>query len=253
MYFEKYGSGQNVYVGFHGWSGDHRTFLLLVPYLPKNVAFYSADLPGNGKSPSPSRWTMKELVADIVEGLHSLQEPQISILGSCSGGLLSLFVAKNLLETTQSININRLILIDPFAYFPWYFNVFVAPAIGKVGKYAYYTTFANPIGRWITNLSLRRHRDEAASLTNSFSKVNHQVTYQYLKLLAQGGEAKQFEDITIPVVIIYGVKTFNGIRRSVQMWKEILPHVDSFELPGAGHLPIEENPAGLAETLFQSR
>lgn len=251
MYFVKYGSGQNVFVGFHGWSGDHRTFDPLVQYLPENVTFYSADLPGVGNSPAPKEETLKQFILNIVDGLYSLQASSMTILGSCSGGLLGLFVAKYLLEAGHKVSLNRLILIDPFAYFPWYFKVFVAPQIGKMGWYAYCTTFANPIGRWITNLSLRKRRTEETHLTNSFTKVNHRVTYKYLQLLAEGGTANQFNIVTTPVVILYGEKTFNVVRESVRQWQMILPIMSSYELKGTGHLPLMEAPNELAKILFQ--
>ncbi len=252
MYFEKYGSGENIFVGLHGWSGDHRTFFPLVKYLPDDTVFYSADLPGNGKSPALENLTLKRLVAEIAEGLRSLNQSSITMIGSCSGGLFALFVVKHLLETGQASLIKRLVIIDPFAYFPWYFSVFVAPQIGEIGWYAYYTTFANPIGRWMTNLSLRKHRADGAHLTNSFAEINHRVTHRYLQLLAEGGDAKQFRCITIPVVIVYGERTFSAVRKSLHHWKQILPQVSFLELKGAGHLPIEETPTELATILFHS-
>lgn len=252
MYFARYGSGQNVYVGFHGWSGDHRTFQPLIEYLPEAVTFYSADLPGNGKSPAPDSWTMTALVKSVVEGLASLPAKPITILGSCSGGLLALFVAKHLLETGQQKLLARLVLIDPFAYFPWYFNVFVSPRVGKIGWYAYCSTFANPIGRWMTNLSLKKHRTEDAHLTDSFAEVNHAVTYQYLKMLAEGGTAEQFSNVNIPVTIVYGEKTFGAVRESVRRWQKILPKLSCREIQGAAHLPIIEASEELAEITFQA-
>ena len=252
MYFAKYGSGENIFVGLHGWSGDHRTFFPLIKYLPENVTFYSADLPGNGNSPAPNEWTITQLVQEIATGIELLPNAPMTILGSCSGGLLGLFVAKYLLEKGQTKNLKRLVLIDPFAYFPWYFKVFIAPQMGKIGWYAYYTTFANPLGRLMTNLSLRQHRTEGTHLTDTFSKVNHEVTYRYLQLLSEGGSAEQFSVVTVPVTIVHGEKTFGAIRESLRRWQKILPSLSSHELAGTGHLPIVENPAGLAEILFKN-
>ena len=251
MYFAKYGSGKNVFVGLHGWSGDHRTFAPLVQYLSEDATFYSADLPGNGKSPLPEEFTLERVVSEIAEGLQSLNHLDMTIIGSCSGGLLGLFVVKRLLEMGQSRILKRLVIIDPFAYFPWYFKVFIAPKLGKIGWYAYYTAFANPIGRWMTNISLRKHRVEGAHLTDSFTGINHRVTYRYLQLLAEGGDAKQFSCINIPVVIVYGEKTFGAVRDSVPVWKAILPQSSCLELRGAAHLPIEETPIELAKLVFQ--
>lgn len=252
MYFEKYGSGENVFVGFHGWSGDHRTFHPILKYLPDNITFYSADLPGIGKSPAPKEWTIQHLVIEISQGLTSLKAPSVSIIGSCSGGLLALFVAKYLLESGMNTIIKRLVLIDPYAFFPWYFSVFVSPKMGKIGWYAYYTTFANPIGRWMTNLSLSNHRNEGVDLTESFSDVDHRTTYKYLQLLFEGGESEQFRQITIPVDIVYGENTFKAVFESVRQWKTILPIVTCHQLNKAGHLPIIETPKELIAVMLQT-
>lgn len=250
MYFAKHGTGENVFVGLHGWSGDHNTFSPLVKYIPDKAVFYSADLPGNGKSQALSNLTIENLAASIAEGIQSLSHTQVTILGSCSGGLFGLFAVKHLLEAGKPGIIKRIVMIDPYAYFPWYFSIFVSPQMGKVGWYAYYTTFANPIGRWMTNLSLSKHRAGDAHLTNSFAETNHRTTYRYLQLLAEGGGAKQFKCIPIPVVIVYGEKTFGAVRKSLSLWKDILPQVTFLELKGAGHLPIEEATADLANILF---
>ncbi len=252
MYFAKYGSGKNIFVGLHGWSGDHRTFSPLVEYLPQDATFYSFDLPGNGRSPALANLTLPNLVAEISKAILALNHVGITILGSCSGGLIGFFVVKHLLANGHSDIVSRLIVIDPFAYFPWYFSVFVAPQLGKIGWYAYYTTFANPLGRWMTNLSLRKHRTDGASLTNSFAAINHRITYRYLQLLAEGGSANQFSCLSIPVVIVYGEKTFSAVRNSLRQWKQILPRVSCIELSGAGHLPIEETPTELAKIVFPS-
>ena len=252
MYFAKYGSGENMFVGLHGWSGDHRTFSPLIQYLPEDAAFYSADLPGNGKSPALENLTLDNLVAEVAEALQALNQTDVTIIGSCSGGLFGLFVVKHLLEIGQASILKRLILIDPFAYFPWYFRVLIAPQMGAIGWYAYYTTFANPLGRWMTNLSLRKHRTEKANLTNSFAEINHRVTYRYLQLLAEGGSASQFSSVTIPVAIVYGERTFRAVRESIHYWKQILPQVSFFEIKGAGHLPLVETPTELAKILFQT-
>lgn len=252
MYFAKYGSGSEVIVGFHGWSGNHTTFDPLIEYLPAGVTFYSADLPGVGKSPLPTKWDIDEVTSIIAEAVLKETKSKITIIGSCSGGLLSLFVAKYLQEKNDGEKIKRLILIDPFASFPWYFKVFVAKQMGKIGWYAYCSTFANPIGRRLTNMSLKNHRAMETNLTRSFQDSDHRVTYNYLKMLYEAGRSEQFEGLQIPIDIVYGEKTFGAVKKSIRSWKKILTHCREIELKGAGHLPIEEATAQLAAILYQA-
>ena len=251
MHAVRYGTGKKIVIGIHGWSGDQSTYLPLIKYLPEDTTFISVDLPGCGKSAPPKGWNLKAVIEELTNWMHQLNEQEVTIIGNCSGGLLTLELTHNLIVNSPTRMVKRLIIIDPFAYFPWYFSVFVSPLMGNVGWYAYYTTFANPIGRWLTNLSLSKHRTEETDLTNSFSEVNHRVTHNYLKFLTEISEAKKYGVIDIPVDIVYGENTFGAVRKSLTIWKDVFPVNRTIELSGAGHLPIQENTADLARILFQ--
>jgi pimeloyl-ACP methyl ester carboxylesterase len=243
MFVKRFGQGERVFVGLHGWSGDHTTFAPVTHYLPADATLYSLDLPGCGQSPPPRGWTLAELAEEIAAGISNLDSRSITIIGNCSGAILALAALPRITE-----RVNRLVLIDPFAFAPWYFKLFVATPIGK---HAYYSTFANPIGRWITNLSLRRRRTRESDLTGSFRAVDHAVAYRYLQLLTAIDGIASFAWIRHPVDIVYGERTFGAIRRSVEMWRGVWPQARAFELAGAGHLPIEEAPEGLSRIIFQ--
>lgn len=244
MFIKTYGQGERIFFGLHGWSGDHTTFDPLAKYLPPDVMLLSADCPGYGKSPQPENWSLQSLAGELTEAVMQLPAA-VTLIGNCSGALLAL----SAMELNQSLNqrINRLVMIDPFAYLPWYFKLFVVPPFGR---YAYLSTFANPIGRWITNLSLKNHRTEQSDLTGSFSRVNHEVSYRYLELLATIDSIERWSGINHPVDIIFGERSFAAIKKSVEMWKAIWPHARAFELAGAGHLPIQESTEELSRIIF---
>ncbi|MBO0861278.1 MAG: alpha/beta fold hydrolase, partial [Chloracidobacterium sp.] len=183
MRVECYGSGSRVYFGLHGWSGDHTTFAPLAAYLPVGVALYSADLPGYGRSPAPRRWELAEIMDEIAGAISAINSP-VTVIGNCSGAVFALLAAER-----GAPNIERLILIDPFAYLPWYFKIFLNK---RIGRYAYYSTFANPVGRWLTNLSLSSHRTADTNLTESFVSVSHDVAYRYLALMGEIDDIGRF-------------------------------------------------------------
>ncbi|HEX9917834.1 MAG TPA: alpha/beta fold hydrolase, partial [Pyrinomonadaceae bacterium] len=153
MYVKRYGAGEReFYFGLHGWSGDHRTFAPLAAHIPAGASLYSADLPGCGRSLAPPTLTLETVTREIVEAVLDAVPPRapVTLIGNCSGAILGLLVAERI-----KARVGRLVLIDPFAYWPWYFRVFVARSFGR---YAYRSTFANPLGRWLTNQSLRNRR-----------------------------------------------------------------------------------------------
>ena len=243
MHLERYGSGSRLFFGLHGWSGDHRTFAPLREYLPDDCSLYSADLPGCGLSPSPAVWALPAITNEIVEAVSSVASPALTLIGNCSGALLGLLAAKQLASRFE-----RLVLIDPFAYWPWYFRVFVEPSFGR---YAYYSTFANPVGRWLANRSLKSKRAGEAHLTQSFSEVNHETVYRYLLLLTGIDGVEQFRELQMPIDIVYGGRTFGAVKESCEIWRAIWPQVRIHELDGAGHLPIEEATKQLSEIIFR--
>jgi pimeloyl-ACP methyl ester carboxylesterase len=241
MHVEYYGSGSRVYFGLHGWSGDHTTFAPLAAYLPAGVALYSADLPGYGRSPAPRRWELPEITDEIAGAIDAVDSP-VTVIGNCSGAVFALLAAERLAG-----RIERLVLIDPFAYLPRYFKIFLHK---HIGRYAYYSTFANPLGRWLTNLSLSRHRTADTNLTESFAAVSHDVAYRYLALMGELDDIAQFSRLSLPVDLIYGARTFGAIKESIHLWRGVWPHARCHELTGAGHLPIQEATRQLSEIVF---
>ncbi|MFN7993340.1 MAG: alpha/beta fold hydrolase [Bryobacteraceae bacterium] len=242
MFVKQYGSGQEVYFCLHGWSGDHRTFEPLVPFLPPQVRVYSADLPGCGSSAEPAEWNLASVTREIAEAFPA-SGVSFTVVGNCIGGLLGMRAA---LERPSAVG--RLVLIDAFAAWPWYFRIFTAPGWGK---YAYASTFANPLGRWITNGVLASRRSEQSNLTEGFASVRHDVALHYLEVLREIPSPAEFATLEIPVDLIFGARTFRAVRESAAVWRAMWPWARVWELPGAGHLPLREATTAVSEIVFQ--
>ncbi len=242
MFVERYGRGGEDYLALHGWGGDRRTFAPLAPFVPANASLYSADLPGCGDSPAPREWTVGAVVGEIVEAVRETGEARATLVGNCGGSVFAMLAAQELGD-----EVGRVVLIDPFAYLPRYFRLFIA---GDFGRHAYQATFANPLGRWLTNQSLRGRREGQSDLTASFAGVDHEVARRYLSLFAEAGDVECFRGFGVPVEIAHGEKTFGAVRRSLALWREVMPHARVRELRGAGHLPIEEATGQVADVVF---
>lgn len=248
MYVKRYGSGEReTYFGLHGWSGDHRTFAPLAARLPSHASLYSPDLPGCGASPARAAHTLTldSITDEIVAAIRHAAPPhaRVTLIGNCSGAILGLLAA-----TRIESQLERLVLVDPFAYWPWYFRVFVAKSFGR---YAYRTTFANRFGRWLTNESLRGRRAAGTDLTNSFDRIDHDVAQRYLALLSEVESIERFAGLRrVPIDIVYGERTFGAVKKSVALWQGIWPQARARVLEGAGHLPILEATGALCEIVF---
>lgn len=236
MHVEKIGDGDEHVLCLHGWGGGWRTFLPLKDDLP-NCTLWSVDLPGYGNSPPPARYDWAVIADAILEVAEQLPSP-LTLLGNCSGAAYGLMAA---LQRPQFFD--RLVLIDPFAFFPWYFKLLAAPTVGRL---FYATAFENRVGRWVTNARLAEHRRADTDLTASFEQLDHDVVYNYLRMLRAMPPYTVCAALKQPVTLIIGEHTFPAVRQSVQCWREVWPDMHLVELAGAGHLPIQEAPQQLA-------
>ena len=236
----KWGTGQAKFVGLHGWGGSHRTFVPMTNYLPDGVIVEAPDLPGCGQSSLPDRWRV-ETIAEMVSDSITF-ESGFTIIGNCTGGVIGAELARIKPDVVQ-----RLVMIDPFAYSPWYFALFLK---GKFGSVAYRTAFASRIGRFFTNMALVSKRDRDTDLTSSFERVDHDAVYSFLKMMGEHEGPSRYADLTLPIDIIIGEKTFKAVEKSATMLGQVWPHATLRVIEGAGHLPIEERSETVANAVF---
>lgn len=249
MFVSRCGHGPIAIAGVHGWSGDHRTFRPLLRDLPPEISFWSVDLPGCGRSPQPRNWTFSAIAGELAETLGSFGT-RVHVVGNCSGALLALGALKMIGGAAAARFTARFTMIDAFAFWPWYFRLFLAPGWGR---YAYASAFANPIGRAISNASLVRHRSASTNLTEGFTRVDHAVTYRYLQILAEVNSPEAFAGLHCPVDILWGENSFTAVKHSVPVWQSVFPEAKQQMLRGAGHLPILEATKQLQQILFEEK
>ena len=232
MHVERTGSGPRAMVGIHGWAGSRKTWRRIVSQVPESWSFYAIDLPGYGDSPRPSNLSLESVMDELGEFLGQVASDEVVLLGNCGGALLGIEAARRFPKA-----VDRVVMLDPFGYPPAYFTIFLA---GRFGRYAYYSTFANPIGRLLTNGALRGKRQQSTDLTQGFRDVDHELTLDYLRLMRPLADASRFAGMQVAVDVLYGEKTFKGVRASLPLWQSALPQARFFELAGAGHEPVKE-------------
>jgi pimeloyl-ACP methyl ester carboxylesterase len=235
VFVERYGTGAEVYFALHGWAADHTAFAPLAPYVPPRASLYAADLPGCGRSPAPREWSVAAITDEVAAAVMELDARDVTLVGNCAGALFALSTATRLQEHVQ-----RVVLVDAFAYMPRYFTLFVSEGFGRR---AYNATFANPFGRWLTNQALRARRDPEADLTAAFAAFDHEVARRYLALFAGAGGVAQFKDLHTSVEVVYGARSFGAVRRSAAQWCATLPRARAWRIAGARHTTMIETAA----------
>ena len=165
-----------------------------------------------------------------------------TLIGFCSGIGPALMLA-----ALEPDRINRVVMIDPFAFVPWYFRLFL---YGEFGRHAYATTFQTRAGRKITDWVLKRMQTSDADFTNAFVNLDHDVTMRYLQMLNRVDIHKRFKNLTMDMDILYGEHTFGAVRQAVEIYRSLLPQVKLKELRGVGHLPMIKGARQLAAFIF---
>lgn len=244
MYVKEYGSGERLFLCFHGWGGDHREFAPLARHAPSNACLLSVDLPGYGHSSAPAKWSLDAIITEAILILENRNVPPCTLVGFCSGAALALMFAARKPE-----GIKRVVMIDPFAFVPWYFRIFLS---GEFGRRAYATTFQTPIGRKITDWVLKRVQTADADFTNAFVSLDHEVTLRYLQLLSHIDIHRKFGNLKMDIDLLYGEHTFGAVRRSIEIYSTLLPQAKGRELRGVGHLPMIKGAGQLAEVIFET-
>lgn len=238
-----HGTRGHVFVGLHGWNGSQHTFAPLVERMPAHTRFICLDLPGYGESAPPPRWNLEAIAEQIVAAIDAeVGSARVSLVGSCSGGVVALFVAP-----LMAARLERFIFLEPFAFVPDYLRLFLKPV---AGRFFYYSAFGNPIGRWITNKALSGHRQDDTDMTDSFARGSLEVPLNYLHLFDTIPSPHDFAALPGRIELVYGEHTFDAIRQSVQTWSHIWPHARHAQIAGAGHLLLDEAADVVAGRVF---
>ncbi len=246
VYMHRYGDPDApvTMIGLHGWSGDHTTFAQIAPHLGPNDALLAVDMPGYGQSPDPPSWSMDVIAQILADAITEATEPgsPLTLVGTCSGAVVCLKLAPLLGD-----RLAHMVMVEPFAFMPWYFGIFLTPVLGR---FFYWTAFENPIGKWITNQSLKDNRTDDSDLSASFDQTRSTTTLGYLRLMDQMGDAHTHAGITrAPITLLHGSKTFAAVHQSVDIWSEVWPWATRHLLEGGGHLLLEEVPQKAAPLL----
>jgi pimeloyl-ACP methyl ester carboxylesterase len=234
-------------MGFHGFGGEHKkSFSRLFDYMPDDVSFYGVDLPGLGSSNEPKHWTydhVSELLAREVDRVSG-GEP-VTFVGSCSGTYHALEMALRRPDVPD-----RIAMVEPFAYFPWFFNLFMKPLFGRP---LYDLVFSSKLGQKATQMGLQRQGiANDYDVMGSYSKQSAANGYRYLQFYREceirGTDV--FRSIDTPMLLVHGYNTFNDVLKSIDIWSSLFDDVEIVALSDVGHQVTQEAPERLAAVLF---
>ncbi len=227
-------------VAIHGWIGGLETFSRLEASASGRWSLVCVDLPGfaDGRPPAD----VDEVVDAVIEQAERAAPPRV-LLGYCSGVHFGLLAA-----VRRPALFSRLVLVDAFARMPWYFRTFLVPVLGPI---AYYSTFANPLGRFVTNRAVNDAPAGATNLTAAFQQAPHAVARRYLRLLGGLRTLNAYAALRQPVDFFCGSRTFGAVAEGLDAWRRVLPQMRVHAIEGVGHGLLDEAPDEVLRILEQ--
>ncbi len=258
--YNEYGKENNQTILFiHGFGESRYTWRFITKPLAKKYHLVTIDLKGFGESPKTededySVYDQAKLIENFIKqkGLKNL-----TIVGRSFGGGVALVLALMQEKKMFKHNINRLILIDTMSYkqhLPSMMWLLQKPIIGYLGIHllsadtialeAYNFAFSND--KLIPKDSITQS-SKMMDLPNA--KYAYKQTVDYIIPDDIAKVEKEYKDIKIPTLIIWGKDDVSipyrfGIRlhRDIKNSKLIL-------LKGVGHMPQEESPKKVIEAI----
>lgn len=109
LHYHQYGTGSRLWIAFHGFAREGRSFASLAHFLPENTCLIALDLPWHGGTEwrEPS-FTVADIVQAIDQLLHLKQQTRYTALGFSFGARLCLA-----LSSDEAQRWERLILLAP--------------------------------------------------------------------------------------------------------------------------------------------
>ncbi|WP_168210408.1 alpha/beta fold hydrolase [Persicimonas caeni] len=244
----RYGSGPTKVISYHGWGADHRkSFKYVIEKLPEHVSFWGVDLPGCGRSPRPSVFNYPEVASILTQSFDDIvgDGETATLLGACSGAYHGLEIARQ-----RPDKVDKLVMVDSMAYFPWFLGVLLAPGVGTL---LFEGVFSSQRGRKAIQKVL-----EATGVANafdvmeSFGRIDLGAAYRYLEFYDEMGTVDQYMTVNTPTTLLWGTHTWKVVLESVKMWRATLPNFTEVQVEGVGHLINQEAPEVVVEALLDA-
>ena len=239
FYFEQ---GEGIPLVFlHGYPLDHRIWLPVFPHLRKDIHLIAPDLRGHGQSPAPEGvYSMTLMVEDVIHLLDKLKIEKAVIAGHSMGGYVTFefwhlhpdrimgiaLVATRANADSAERRLDRLQ---------------TAEGVMKVGT----TKVVNGMLTRLTNRT---------ELYPQLKKIMDGITPQGIAGTLRGIADRKnatpwLPQIKVPVFVIAGKEDqLVPLEESIEIAKK-LPNGDLVVIDHAGHLPMLEDPAKVAECI----
>lgn len=260
LQYEEHGQG-DVLLFLHGFGESRFTWRYLVDDLAKNHRLILLDLKGFGDSPKPhdGRYSIYDQAAAVKQFIEQHNLREVTLIGHSLGGGVALALALMAQQQPQAWRVKRLIVIDAAAYqqqLPTMLAELQRPLFGRLGVYlvsplyqarqAYIYSFYND-----KKIPAQGVQESAKNFARPGAR------YVYLQSARQlvpddiEKVAAQYKRIRIPTLIIWGDHDRVIPGRFARRLHRDIKHSRLVWIKEAGHMPHEEQPQQVLQSIEQ--
>lgn len=235
-YYQKIGNGPHHLLLLHGWGRSWDDWSSWVAELSADYTLWLVDLPGFGKSESPSRgWKMQQYVTWLHEFLRDQKITSLyGVLGHSFGGKLATFVWLTEHGTEFPRPTTGLLLVSPSSLSPKlpFGRRILATILSLIPKIIK-RGLLRPIRRWLYT-SLLGEMDYLNATPFQEETLNH-ILREEVRQLPMTGEH-------IPVHLFWGENDTEVPLRLAYELQRLHSATDVCVLPTAGHFAHHQHP-----------
>lgn len=246
--YKKSGSGPPL-VFFHGLIGNEDTFALCHKAFASHFTVYRPAWPGYGNSPPLPDFSIEDLVEIGKYFIQSLGDPSVTLVGNCLGGNVAMELARRHPEMVR-----RLILIELYAYFPWYYVLLLVSGLNRM---LYRFAFKTRIGFSILNSFMPLQKTNGNNgwmyTWEGFNRTSVESALGFLKAIRRFSKRMHRVYIdsyrsSLPVIYVEGGRSFGPVKDFIDLARLCFLDLTVVGIPESLHNPVVEQP-----TLFSQR
>jgi pimeloyl-ACP methyl ester carboxylesterase len=240
--YKKSGSGPPL-VFFHGWIGNEDTFGLCHAAFARHYTVYRPAWPGYGNSSPWPDLTIEDLVEIGKKFILSMGHTSVTLVGNCLGGNVAMELGRLYPEMVE-----RLILIELYAYFPQYLYVLLVPGFNKVlYRMVFKTRFGFNLLNSFMPLQQTNGNNGRMYIWEGFNRTPVESALGFLKAIRRFSKKilkihKESYRTNLPVIYIEGGRSFGPVKDFINLARLCFHNLTVVSIPESLHNPVIEQP-----------
>jgi len=240
--YKKSGSGPPL-VFFHGLIGNEDTFGLCHAAFASHFTVYRPAWPGYGNSSPLPDFSIEDFVEIGKKFILAMGHTSVTLVGNCLGGNVAMEIAR-----LYPGMVERLILIELYAYFPRYLYLLLVPGFNNT---LYRMVFKTRFGFNLLNSFMPLQQKDGNNgwmyTWEGFNRTPIESALGFLKAIRRFSK-KMYQvyqgsyRTNLPVIYVEGGRSFGPVKDFINIARLCFHNLTIVDMPESLHNPVVEKP-----------